>query len=265
MEQKAGEAMIMRKTILLAAILLFSACVSKMFEDGATSAVRTDKRGVEPSGFVSFERGALESRVKLGVFGYWKRARELRRAKYLNKTLYKKEALVKSFIFIFLIFILALQSTNAGDTIFIYGSPKTRSFALWTGQIKENPKENTTGLNKYLLQTDSILFGDFFKEIERMYPTTMLYEACSLKLNTDYIILSEVIKVETFKSFNPFSENILQNTPKNRQKKIKKYKNTKVIYIVSIEKLFHECEQSNLHSCIYQEFIPGCGYRKCNP
>ncbi|MDR0517944.1 MAG: hypothetical protein LBH25_12970 [Fibromonadaceae bacterium] len=51
-----------RKTILLAAILLFSACVSKMPEGGAPSATRIGEKSVEPSGSVLFE-GTLEKRV----------------------------------------------------------------------------------------------------------------------------------------------------------------------------------------------------------
>jgi hypothetical protein len=47
----------MKKTILLAAILLCSACVSKMPEGGATSAVHTEERGIEPSGVVLFKGG----------------------------------------------------------------------------------------------------------------------------------------------------------------------------------------------------------------
>ena len=133
----------------------------------------------------------------------------------------------KIFNLIFIILIFTLQNVNAKDTVFFNSSSEYRSFALWQGQIKLDSNKEEKHSGKYYMQTDSILFGDLYQEIGY---ASFMYRTCSLKLNTDYIFLLKVLKLGTVKHFDGNCEDILPKTQKNRQKLIKKYKETIVVY-----------------------------------
>ena len=145
--------------------------------------------------------------------------------------------LLNSAIFAFII-LFALQNANARDTIYFEsrGGQKDRSIALWQGQIKENHDRKEGHPVKYIAQIDSVLLGNMFN-VRKFAMPNGTYELCSLKQNANYIALSGVSRTNGNYICPVVCENILPYTPENRQKLIKKFKETTVIYKYPIPEL----------------------------
>jgi hypothetical protein len=146
-----------------------------------------------------------------------------------------------------LIFTLALQNANAGDTIFFNKNPSMEFLVLWSGRVVDDGKFSFPSGSKCpfpRFQIDTILrkvgeVDEILKESKirkhNRWISSFYCHKCpllELKANTVYVALSKGIALDVVYSkwLNGDCEDILPDIPKNRQKLMKKFKNTTVIY-----------------------------------
>lgn len=139
---------------------------------------------------------------------------------------------IKSALFASVI-LFAFQNANARDTVTL--DNPLNSLVLWQGQMKvDSSRKSQASSLRYYAQIDSVLFGSLPKRHRIWSMLHYMYKdnRCSLELNTNYVILSTTINLaaEGVGYLSGKCEDVLLDTPKNRQKLVKKVKNTTVIY-----------------------------------
>jgi len=134
---------------------------------------------------------------------------------------------MKNSIFFAFVVAFTLQNANAIDSIFVQSSPGVRNFmVLWQGQFKKDSK--LSRIYSDYAQIDSVLLGPL--DNSKKWFTSAYADRCTqIKLNTNYLVLSQATELDTFKNLYGDCKDILSDTPENRKKLSKKWNETVVV------------------------------------